>query len=230
MAAGIDQLNSAADRLMVEVFDCEHCVRLGAFSKSPVNGRFYKFPPIVGKSREANVLFIGINPRRSKTNKELHEWLMESPENFGKLAGNELKDGRPYIAIDGEEEHYHCHMIVVEGVFGEGTEFEEVAAVTELYLCANESGSGLLDLGRSICAERHLRRVIEIVNPRVVIAVGQMVQTQLTEYFGDLFSSPIVFMVHPRHLNGATWEDKRRRMEPTIDGVRRILEQKGRCL
>src|SRR5688572_8326199 len=56
---------------------------------------------------------------------------------------NRTRGGRPYIAPDAEQEHYHCHMIVIAGVCGAGTSFESVAAVTELFLCASENGSQL---------------------------------------------------------------------------------------
>src|SRR5690606_12962134 len=121
---------------------------------------------------KADLLFVGINPRRSDTNLDLHDWLMKSPENFERLANNTTARGERYVAINGKEEHYHCHMIVVEGVFGPGTIFETKAAVTELYLCANESGSALLKKGRSPCASQYLSRCVKIVQPSVVVAVG----------------------------------------------------------
>ena len=221
-------MNPDANKLRDEVFGCDCCADLGAFTKSPDNGRFYKFPPIIGASGAAELLFIGINPRRSKTNPELHDWLMESPINFAMLAHNQVPADESYIAIDGKEEHYHCHMMVIEGVFGTGTKLEEVAALTELYLCANEGGSRLLDAGRSVCAERYLKQVVSIVKPRVVIAVGSGVRRHLINHFGDIVPIPPVAMEHPALLFGKGRETKLRAMQPTIDKVRTVLGD-ARC-
>lgn len=223
-------MNPDADKLRNEVFGCEHCADLGAFTRSPLNHRFYKFPPIIGALGEADLLFVGINPRQDERNLNLHKWLMSAPDAFRQMSQNLDQDRRPYVALGAKENHYHCHMVVIEGVFGARTKFEEVAAVTELYLCANESGSALLDAGKSKCAERYLQRVIGIVKPQAVIAVGGKVQSQLTNYFGDIIKVPIVFMQHPWHLRGASMEEKRRCMQPTIEGVRRVLGLRGCCI
>jgi hypothetical protein len=115
---------------------------------------------------------------------------------------------------------------VIEGVFGAGVVFEAKAAVTEMYLCANESGSALLELGKSPCAERYLRHVAGIVKPRVVIAVGVKVHNHLDLYFKEVIKSPIVQMQHPRHLCQLTNSGKQQRLQPTINRVREILVQK----
>src|SRR5437879_4130633 len=112
-----------AELLRNDVFVCEQCAELGPFKRSPHNGRLYKFPPIIGAKGEAGLLFIGINPRRSGTNLELHHWLTESADNFASLACNRRAKGEAYIEADGKEEHYQCHMIVIEGLFGAGTKF-----------------------------------------------------------------------------------------------------------
>lgn len=216
-------MNLDARKLRDEVFECEHCAGLNTFTRSPNNSRFYKFPPIIGSSGEADILFIGINPRRSKSNFNLHDWLMASPEAFAKLSANQAKDGNPYIALDGREEHYHCHMIVIKGVFGQGTKFEAKAAVTELMLCASTNEPAVLSQMKSPCAALYLNRVIRTVNPQVVIAVGSGVLRHLQTHFHDAIHVPIVKMEHPRQLNGMDYFRKVEKLEPTIASVRQIL-------
>jgi hypothetical protein len=170
------------------------------------------------------LLFVGINPRRSGSNQTLHEWVMSSPTAFAELAANRTREGRPYIARDAEEEHYHCHMIVVEQVLGAESIFESDAAVTELFLCASKSGSELLAIGKSPCAERYLARVLKFVKPKVVIAVGSGVFRQLDQYFRDVIPVPIVKMVHPRQMSGLAPEEKQRILQPTVARLRNLLE------
>jgi uracil-DNA glycosylase len=216
-----------ADQLRDEVFGCEHCAGLGTFKRSPDNGRFYKFPAIIGAPGEAVLLFIGINPRQDERNLDLHNWLMASQENFKQLAQNRDRYRRPYIAPRAMERHYHCHMIVIEGVFGIGTPFEAKAAVTEIYLCANESGSALLDARRSPCAERYLGRVVEIVKPQVVVAVGKGVHQHLSDYFSDAIKAPAVRMIHPKELREMCLTQKVEKLQPTIEEIRTILQATG---
>ena len=66
-------MNSDREKLLTEVFGCERCADLGAFTRSPDNGRFYKFPPTIGACGEAELLFIGINPRQDERNLNLHK-------------------------------------------------------------------------------------------------------------------------------------------------------------
>lgn len=216
-------MNSKPDQLRAEVFDCAHCAGLGVFTRSSTNARFYKFPPIIGAQREADLLFIGINPRRSKSNLRLHDWILESPEAFTTLANNRLSAGDPYIAIRGEEEHYHCHMIVIEGVFGAGTPFDERAAVTELMYCASTNEPTVLSRVESPCAKLYLSRVMEIVKPKVVIAVGSGVRRHLQQHFTVAIRVPIVRMEHPRQLKGKSLDAKVTKLQETIDEVRRLL-------
>jgi hypothetical protein len=216
-------VNIEADKLRDEVFKCERCTQVRAFRRPPGGGPYFKFPPIIGARSQADILFIGINPRRTDSNRTLHDWVMESEENFGKLAGNETQDGRPYIAARGEEEHYHCHMIVIEGVFGPGTKFEAVAAVTELMHCASPNEPTILGWQPSPCAALYLERVMMIVQPRAVVAVGSGVKRHLEQHFHGLICVPLVKMEHPRQLTGQSREIKEQAMRPTIDQLRAVL-------
>ncbi|MCL4179712.1 MAG: hypothetical protein KJ072_18435 [Verrucomicrobia bacterium] len=206
-----------------EIFGCEVCSNVASFERPNGRGPFYKCPPIIGAPGKARLLFIGINPRRSRSNQTFHDWVMSSRTAFSTLAANRTMDGQPYIARDAVEEHYHCHMIVVEGACGEGKSFESVAAVTELFLCASEDGSKLLASGKSTCAERYLARVINIVKPDVVIAVGSGVFGQLNQYFRNVIPMPIVEMVHPRQMRGLAREQKQQILQPTIMHLVKVL-------
>ena len=220
-----ERVNTDAKQIRKEVFGCEWCDGIPAFQRPPTGGSFYKFPPIIGAQGPAQLLFVGINPRRSDTNRELHNWLMQSPDAFAQLAENRQQDGRPYVAHDGDEEHYRCHAVVVEGVFvGHERRFESKAAVTELYFCASESGSELLELGRSPCAERYLSRVIDIVKPSIVIAVGWKAHNHLGQHFSDIIRCRSVRMEHPRYLRGLSNAEKQARLRPTIEEVVKILK------
>lgn len=216
-------MSHEADQLRTEVFSCEHCADRGAFTRSPDSGRFYKFPPIIGATGEADLLFIGINPRRSSSNRALHDRLMGSAEEFAKLAMNRVNTREAYIASDGEEEHYHCHMIVIEAVFGIETAFETKAAVTELMHCASASEPTVLSQKKSPCAERYLGRVIQIVKPKVVIAVGSSVRRHLEKHFREEIRIPVVPMEHPGPLFGKSRAAKFRAMRPTIDRLRELF-------
>ena len=220
-------MNSEPDQLRADAFDCVHCAALGAFARSPVNARFYKFPPMIGAQRDVDLLFIGINPRRSKSNLRLHDWLVESPWAFATLANNRLSKGDPYIAISGEEEHYHCHMIVVEGVFGMGTLFETKAAATELMFCASTNEPALLSHMKSPCAGLYLSRVMKVAKPKVVIAVGSGVRRHLQQHFQDVVPVPVVRMEHPRQLKGKSLQEKTTVLRATIDEVHLKLRLVG---
>ena len=216
-------MNNESIKLRTEVFGCESCTHITDFARPSSGGPFYKFPPLIGGEKGVPLLFIGINPRRTKSNFELHDWLMSSPENFSKLSRNQQADGCSYISPGAKEEHYHCHAIVVKELFGSTTAFESKAAVTELLLCASESGAGLLHLEKSRCAEKFLPRVIKIVQPRVVVAVGSTVRKHLERHFNNIIKIKIIEMDHPSYLHGLNDDEKRQRLEPTINELRRAL-------
>jgi hypothetical protein len=91
-----------------EVYRCRFCSETFGF-KSPAgqNQPYYKFPPLIGATSNAKILFIGINPRISNTNQELHGGLIKSEESFRRLARNKLDDGTSYISLNAKEKHYH---------------------------------------------------------------------------------------------------------------------------
>lgn len=216
-------MHSEADQLRDEVYGCELCTEVGAFRR-PANERpFFKFPPIIGAQGKVDLLFIGINPRRSPSNFELHDWVMKSRVTFAEIAQNTQKDGSPYIRADSDEEHYQCHVIVVESLFGVNTAFETKAAVTELMYCASRNEPLLLSRLKSPCAALYLQRVLQIVKPQVVIAVGSGVWRHLEKHFKQEIAIPVVRMEHPGPLYGMSRAVKARRMQPTIDDVRKVL-------
>lgn len=165
-----------------EVYGCDACAPLAlGFSRPRPGAGFYKFPPIIGAQGAAPLLFVGLNPRRSSTNLDLHEHIMADAAAFDDLAHNQV-GGLPYVEVDGAERHYRVHARIAAALFP-GRRFEEIAAVTELYFCATDSSEGL-QKGERRCAERHLGLVFQIVRPRVVIAVGRDAERYLRPRFG----------------------------------------------
>lgn len=161
-------------KLLRDVYSCAHCPRDYGFCDSP-NGSYFKFPPLIGATGLADILFVGINPRRSTSNRVLHEQLMTSKWAFAALASNRIR-GESYIGVSGQERHYHDHLQIIREVYGEAVPFESRAVVTELFFCATET-SNSLPSRESPCAERFLPRVLTIVQPKVIVAVGSRVMS-----------------------------------------------------
>ncbi len=159
-------------KLLRDVYSCSLCPKAYGFCDSP-NGSYFKFPPIIGAAGPADILFVGINPRRSSSNRGLHERLMTSKRAFLDLASNRAF-GAPYIDEFCEERHYHDHLQIIRDLYGEASSFESRAAVTELFLCASSTSSSL-PCPESPCAERFLPKVLTIVQPKVIVAVGSRV-------------------------------------------------------
>ena len=65
--------------------------------------------------------------------------------------------------------------------------------------------------------------MIEIVKPKVVIAVGSGVRRHLMKHFMEETLIPLVPMEHPRSLFGASRDEKTQGMQPTIDRLRELL-------
>lgn len=215
-----------AQALRLQAFGCDACASLGLGFERPGPGEpFFKFPPTIGAEGPAPILFVGLNPRRSSTNLHLHDRLMMDPAAFEELAANRV-DGRPYVAVDGAERHYRLHARMVAALFP-GRPFEEVAAVTELFLCATE-GSEEVRRGERRCAERYLRRVVQLVQPSVIVAVGRDVEQHLRPRFGPR-TGPFravpggvrVFVVPVRHPNA--WGDRGATDEEALSAVAKEL-------
>lgn len=174
-------------QLLDEVDRCELCVtgEQYGFERRPEGRGFYKFPPTIGAAGEASVLFIGINPRISATNRRLHRELAVHESSFQILAGNRVpyngKAGGPrYISVRCDERHYRPHAKVIAHAFGEHAAFEDHGAVTELFLCASLD-SKLLPRDWP-CAGRYLSRVITQVKPELVVPVGRTVRDFLSPW------------------------------------------------
>ena len=113
--------------------DVHACARFDArtfgFELAEPGAGYYKFPATIGATAAASVLFVGINPRRLKSNTRLHQDVMRSAEAFKTLAVNRIPDarGRPirrYIDRHGTERHYDLLLEIVETAFGAGARFE----------------------------------------------------------------------------------------------------------
>lgn len=146
------------------------CPKSYGFSSRTPNEPYFKFPPIIGRTRNAAILFIGINPRISSTNSSLHEALMLNKSNFLNFSANKFC-GQSYIE---NELHYRFHVRLIKKLFGKHCQFEDVAAVTEIFLCATETTRSLPASG-SPCSDLYLGEVIRLSNPQVIVAVGKRV-------------------------------------------------------
>ena len=191
-----------------EVYSCTHCSS-PQFEPFKAAGRPYRFPPVIGATGPAPLLFIGINPRVSDSNRALHNTIMRDPAAFRELAQNSFQN-QPYIGPLCPERHYRVHATIARHVFPDKT-FEAVAAVTELFLCASSSSVGL-PFVNSPCAEKYLKRVLAMVQPKVVFAVGQPPAKYLLKHahshnghtfisWGDSNRSLLIAIPHP-NLHG----------------------------
>ena len=162
-----------------EIYQCKYCdgASLGFESASP-DGPFFKFPPTIGAAGNADILFVGINPRISNTNKNLHSELTHNIQAFDELAGNRY-NGQEYIEA---ERHYRNHATIVKDLF-QGQSFEAAAAVTELFFCATKKTNKLL-VESCPCANLFLEKTILHVRPKVIIPVGKIVLRYFQKCFG----------------------------------------------
>lgn len=153
---------------------------------SAQRGGYLKFPPTIGSTGSATVLFIGINAYRVERNQRLYSDAMASLESFATLAGNhEPHSGSAasprYIRRSsdsgpspyGHEAFYNQYMDIVEGVWGTGTPFEAHAAATELYLCSTPETRGRPFTSHSECADNFFATTFAQVEPKAVITVGR---------------------------------------------------------
>ncbi len=168
--AGLSELTRLA-------YTCNRCAGLG-FEASP-NGGFWKFPPTIGASTGIQLLFVGLNPRMDEGNADLYAEVMASLETFQRFSSNRI--GRlPYIGEDTPEGmgHYALHLRVASAVFPDKP-FDQVAAVTEYYLCGGDRSVTRRLPRPSRCAPHFLHPLIEAAQPTVVFTLGEVV----TDYF-----------------------------------------------
>jgi len=214
------------DDLIAEVFACSHCEGAGLPFVRSRQGKFYRFPPLIGALRAAPLLFVGINPRVSESNQLLHDHIIESQENFVELAKNRVR-GYAYIGQSGLEDHYRLHVRVAEELFPEA-QFESVAAVTELHFCASESSNGL-PRDTSRCADEFFGSVLRLVLPKVIFAVGDPVERTLSRKFRNTLrgrplargvggQAPVIPLRHPNARG-----EKERFWQASIDEARKYL-------
>jgi hypothetical protein len=177
------------ESLSRRVFECAHCEGARLPFVRDAAGKFFRFPPIIGAVGPCPLLFVGINPRVSSSNRQLHERIVRNWVAFETLGRNRVA-GDTYIGRPGIERHYALHVKVAQALFP-AKPFDSVASVTELHFCASESSAGL-PLDTSECANRHFGAVLEGVRPRVVFAVGSHVERVLRANFSRPGGSDIV--------------------------------------
>lgn len=192
--------------ILRDAYSCSRCPEMFGFSPSP-NGSYFKFPPLIGANDRADLLFVGINPRRSASNVDLHQQLMSAKQAFKDLAANRV-NGQAYIRSDGGESHYHDHLEIIRQVYGKPRPFESCACVTELFLCASQNSAGLPN-PESPCAAHFLPKVLKIIQPKVIVAVGSRVFAYFKTQPGFLVAKdewaflhhgqkiPVIQMPHP---------------------------------
>lgn len=211
------------DQLIRNAFCCSYCDCTDLPFVRSESGKFYRFPPIIGAVGQASLLFVGINPRVSDTNRSLHKTIVADYGAFVQLSQNRV-DGRPYVGLRGLEKHYKLHAMVAEALFP-FEPFESVACVTELHLCASGSSKGL-PTDSSRCAHRFLRSTLEIVSPGVVFAVGKHAERTLENLFGELGrvwwnsgTAPVITLPHP-----AAFGEKRKKTDAAIRSAKSYLK------
>ena len=226
------RLMGSLSQLTEEVITCRRCDEAWGFSSRTPNSGYFKFPPLIGKTKNARLLFVGINPRISESNRWLHEHVMQAKENFIGLARNVVRD-RAYIASDGQEPHYRLHVRFVREIFGSSFSFEQVAAVTEIFFCATKNSQNLPNPG-SPCADLYFAETVRLANPLVIVAVGGRVmsyfRTRPHEYEGGQqlvlkFKDrkvPVVKIPHPADPN-LSESEKNKRISNTAAATRALL-------
>src|SRR5215213_8653406 len=133
--------SSPQRELLRDVYQCVQCPEHYGFTRPEPDKPYFKFPPTIGAEDQADLLFVGINPRKTY-NSELFQRLMSDEDAFLSLARN--RDGQQaYIIRGGKERHYYHHMAIVEALYGKDAKFEDHAAVTELFLCATADSKTL---------------------------------------------------------------------------------------
>jgi hypothetical protein len=96
--------------------------------------------------------------------------------------------------------------------------------VTELFHCATERAPEAA-VGRSECADLYLARILNITNPKVVVAVGSIVERQLTTHFKELIKVPVIKIAHPGY-RFISPNKKKVHLESAVEEIRRILNHK----
>jgi len=204
-----------------------HCVPLALpFTLCETAGRSFRFPPTIGAVGTAPLLFVGINPRVSDSNRHFHLTLMGEIAAFRELAGNRFRD-RDYMGPQGLEGHYSVHVWIASQLFP-GQPFTSVASVTELFFCASGSSVGL-PIKHSPCADKYFGRVLELVRPRIVFAMGRGVEAYLVGRFsrgdrssfatwGHIDRALIISVPHPN-----SWGEKRSRCTAAVESARTYL-------
>jgi uracil-DNA glycosylase len=161
-----------ATELRHEAFGCAECdAERFKFGRARPDVGFFKFPPTIGATGRAHLLFVGLNPRRSggrNSNLDLHDRVMRDMAAFDDLARDRDR-GRPYL----ESEYYYDDLLDVAAAAFPRRPFLEVAAVSEYYLCASVNTTYLSK--SSPCAPKFLHRVIGFVEPAIIVPVGKVV-------------------------------------------------------
>jgi hypothetical protein len=147
------------------------------------------------------------------------------------------------------ENHYDTYQDILADVYNDEAPFEKRAVVTELYFCSTANtevvpGKEPLDW-RSPCAKEYLGRVIEQVQPSVIIAAGRpprdylrqkaidkttdtnpfraRIELPLGSQVGQAFEAWVFAIVHPSRRGSVSTEVRETALAQAKEGTRRIL-------
>ena len=112
---------------------------------------------LIGARGNTDLLFIGINPRVSNTNRNLHNWLMASEIAFNKIAHNQLENGEPYVAVDGGRRTLPLAPLLVKTIFEKIVEINRERSITILLV------------------EQNAKRALEISHFGYVLETGRII-------------------------------------------------------
>jgi hypothetical protein len=205
----------ASDRgstLRDEVYACDFCVvnrkRFAKDFQLRADGRPKKFPPTIGATGESRLLFIAQNPRL--TDNYVLDWAMTSKQEFSSLAANKDQYSRDYLRSYGldddkpKEDFYRPFIEIATSAYPSKS-FDQVAAISDLYLCAtppndrNDSTKRLAFTPNSPCADLYFKRVIAQVRPIAIITKGNLPM----HYFRKLVGTRCeYFTAYPIEIEG----------------------------
>ena len=226
--------------LCADVFQCKACQNQ-QYGFTPTNQAVppsFRFPALIGctakdfEPMQKDILFVGINPRCSRSNQALHNSLVSSFADFVGLARNQYPAGLPggfkkYIAPNGPEPHYYPHVKIVEKLFGQGVPFEDHAAVTELFLCASGTSQGVnasVYQRQSACADQFLKRVLALIKPKAIVAIGAAVKGYFAAPPAGGNGIPVIAIPHPGDYWHYTDAQHAQALEESVEKLSGILK------
>jgi hypothetical protein len=126
--------------LQANVFSCRACVA----NAEPfgfdfdATGNPKKFPPTIGATGQAKLLFMALCPR--PTNNYVLDWCMSGLEKFAILGANQNQDGDNYLESYDKEDFYRPYVEIAAEAYKDRP-FNDVATVSDLGVATLERRS-----------------------------------------------------------------------------------------